>query len=83
VVDDDVLQRDETDEDYRERCGMRGCDTLGFIPLPRRRTADCWSTASSAAGCQSEFKFWIQLPNWELRIMRYELALRRAPHLVP
>ena len=42
VIDDDLyhLQRDpgETDEDYRERARMLGCDERGYIRLPRWRT---------------------------------------------
>jgi hypothetical protein len=32
---------DETDEEYRERCTMLGCDESGHIRLPRRRPAAC------------------------------------------
>lgn len=46
VIDDDLyhLERapDETDEDYRERARMLGCDERGDIRLPRRRlTSEC------------------------------------------
>jgi hypothetical protein len=45
AIDDDLyhLQRDpsETDEDYRDRARMLGCDERGYIRLPRRATAEC------------------------------------------
>lgn len=45
VVDDALyqLQRDadETDENYRSRSRMLGCDSDGFIRLPRWRPTDC------------------------------------------
>jgi len=56
----------------RASSGCRGVGRPTAGPLPCRRPA---------ANRRANFGF--KLPNWELRIMRCELALRPAPHLVP